>query len=351
MKFVDIFAGIGTIRMGMEQAGHECVYSIEFDKHKRGIYNVIFGNEPEGSDIRGCKGEEIPTADLWSFGFPCQDISVAGKQLGFTGERSSLFFEVMRLLSENKEENRPKYLLVENVKNFFSVNGGRDFLEALYQMDALGYDAEWQLINSKNHGVPQNRERIFIIGHLRGRSTRKVFPIRNSNSQTINQVGELDIKDNDRQKRVYSSEGISPSILARSDSPKVILDAGNQSQRVYSTNGISCTLKALGGGQGAKTGLYKVKAVLTPDRAEKRQNGRRMKEDGEPMFTLTGQDRHGIYNGYRIRRLTPKECFRLQGFPDEYFERAKAVNSDSQLYKEAGNSVTITVVYEIAKRL
>lgn len=125
---------------------------------------------------------------------------------------------------------------------------------------------------------------------------------------------------------------------------------GSQGNRVYDPNGLSCTLSSQGGGMGAKTGLYAV-PVLTPDRAEKRQNGRRFKENGEPMFTLTGQDRHGVLLGKRIRKLTPKECFRLQGFPDEYFERAAAVNSDRQRYKQAGNSVTVNVIYEIARRL
>lgn len=128
-----------------------------------------------------------------------------------------------------------------------------------------------------------------------------------------------------------------------------------QGFRIYDPQGTSVTLVGDGGGVGAKTGLYAVKPCLTPDRAEKRQNGRRFKEDGEPMFTLTSQDKHGVLldDGrlVRIRKLTPKECFRLQGFPDEYFERAQFVNSDSQLYKQAGNGVTVNVVFEIAKRL
>jgi len=387
LKFVDIFAGMGGFRMGMEQAGHECVYSIEWDKHKRKIYSVIFGEEPEGGDIRDVQANELPRADVWCFGFPCQDISVAGKQKGFDGERSSLFFEVMRLLQETQEENRPKHLFIENVKNLFSVNRGLDFLEVLYCLDKVGYDAEWQLLNSKNFGVPQNRERVFIVGHLRGRSTKKIFPISGSTVSTLEQIVP-----------------------------------GSDAQRVYST---SCarTLKAEGGGQGAKTGLYivskegqlktsntkgqyascltggghsggnhsdmdlLVQAVLTPDRAEKRQNGRRMKEPDEPMFTLTGQDRHGVaiydlYNknrkidgvcgtltangntsttkcgtfgvqdGVRIRRLTPKECMRLQGVSDEVTDKLIAVGiSDTQLYRGAGDGVTVNVIYEIAKKL
>lgn len=402
MRFVDIFCGIGTIRMGMEMAGHECVYSIEWDKFKRKIYSIIFGEEPEGGDIRSVKANDIPRADAWCFGFPCQDISVAGKQLGFNGERSSLFFEVMRLLSQTKEEDRPRYLLIENVKNLFSVNKGWDFFNLLYTLDEIGYDAEWQLINSKGW-VPQNRERIFIVGHFRGRCTRKVFPIKKSNSKTL--------------KRIIG---------------------GSQGYRVYSTEGLSCTLQSNAGGLGGKTGLYLignvnpsgrgisgnvydsqglsptltasdwkepkkclVRAVLTPDRMKKRQNGRRMKEPGEPMFTLTKQDRHGVMiaeatkKGYavahegdsiniqfpgsktrrgrvgkgvaqtlqtscnqgtlvegRIRRLTPKECWRLQSIDDEITDKVKAAGiSDTQMYRAAGDACTVEVIYQIGKQM
>lgn len=355
MTFIDIFCGIGTIRMGFEKAHHECVYSIEWDKWKRKIYSIIFGGEPDGTDIRTIKSIQLPKADCWCFGFPCQDISVAGKQLGFNGDRSSLFFEVMRLLQETKEENKPEYLFIENVKNLFSVNKGWDFFNLLYSLDEGGYDAEWQLLNSKDFGVPQNRERVFIIGHLRGRCTRKIFPIEGSNSKAL--------------KRVIG---------------------GQQGQRVYSADGLSCTLSSHGGGQGAKTGLYLVnvahgnmklkknnisncidanyykgldnhqgrtgvleaRAVLTPNRLNKRQNGRRFKEPGEPMFTLTKQDIHGVEYQNRIRRLTPKECWRLQGIPDEITNKVIAAGiSDTQMYRGAGDATTVNVIYEIAKKM
>lgn len=354
MKFLDLFAGIGGFRLGMEMAGHNCVGHCEIDKYAdksyRAMHDVKEG-EWYAADIRTVRVCDIPRADVWCFGFPCQDISVAGKQAGFKGNRSSLFFTVTGLLEQIDEESRPKYLFVENVKNLLSVNRGYDFARLLVEMDEIGYNAEWEVLNSKNFGVPQNRERVFIIGHLRGRSTGQVFP-----------VGETATENTVKQ-----------------------IVGGRQGERVYDPHGTSVTLSSQGGGQGAKTGLYFIDMnpagkitenarclqarynkgitknkgecsgvvipVLTPGRAKKRQNGRRFKTDGEPMFTLTGQDRHGIFNGYRIRKLTPRECFRLQGFPDEYFERAAAVNSDSQLYKQAGNSVTVNVVYEIAKKL
>ena len=242
MNFIDLFCGIGTIRMGMERAGHECVYSVERDKHKRKIYKVVFGNEPEGSDIRGCKGNEIPAADVWTFGAPCQDFSIAGTREGLEGNKSSLVREVFRLLRETKEEHRPKYLFYENVKGMLSSNKGFDFLEILAEMESLGYDRiEYSLLNSKNFGVPQNRERVFTIGHYRGQSTRKVFPIlstmdcknpavtlttrgygsqRNGtyvveNPASIKQLFNIMAngkRENPNQGRVYDLSGLSPTL-------------------------------------------------------------------------------------------------------------------------------------------
>lgn len=320
----------------------------------------------------------------------CQDISVAGKQVGFQGNRSSLFFRVMYLIGQLKEEDKPTYLFIENVKNLLSVNGGWDFARLLIEMDQQGYDAEWQVLNSKDFGVPQNRERCFIIGHLRGRSSAEVFPIKGTdreNSVSLNLFGCLNGRNSQRD-RVYSGDGLAPTISTK--------PGGNTEPKIAIP-------------------------VLTPDRAEKRQNGRRFKEDGEPMFTLTGQDRHGIaievkeatkqgyaecrvgidsvnfsvpnsktrrgrvgqeitntldtscnqgifvqvseelvayavwYEKYQcyiaIRKLTPRECFRLQGWSDDYFEKAQFVNSDSQLYKQAGNGVTVSVIKAIAEKL
>lgn len=170
LTFLDFFAGVGGFRRGMEMAGHTCLGHCEIDKYANMSYKEIHQPREEewfGTDIRRTNADELPRADVWCFGFPCQDISVAGKQLGFKGQRSSLFFTVTRLIRDTKEEDRPKYLFIENVKNLLSVNGGSDFLKLLIELDEIGYDAEWQVLNSKNFGVPQNRERVFIIGHLR----------------------------------------------------------------------------------------------------------------------------------------------------------------------------------------
>lgn len=505
MKFIDFFAGIGGFRRGMELAGHECVGFCEFDKFATASYISMHllteeqrktledipikkrqkeilkeeyrNGEWYANDIRRVYAGDIPKADCWCFGFPCQDISVAGKQAGFQGNRSSLFFRVMYLVGQLKEEDKPTYLFIENVKNLLSVNGGWDFARLLIEMDRAGYDAEWQVLNSKDFGVPQNRERCFIIGHLRGRSTSKVFPIEGTdgeNSVSLNLFGCLNGRNSQRD-RVYSGDGLAPTISTKpggNTEPKVsikIIGEINSSQdgKILSTDGIA-NCHSAGHRNNPKIAI----PVLTPDRAEKRQNGRRFKEDGEPMFTLTSQDRHGVatsipvsmsrnvieneinvahclntndsrkffgknqkgnaviecvadksdvtvkvaeatkqgysecrvgidtvnlsvigsktrrgrvgkeiantldtscnqgifvqvseelvayavwYEKYQcyiaIRKLTPKECFRLQGWSDDYFKKAQFVNSDSQLYKQAGNGVTVTVIETIARKM
>ena len=375
MTFVDFFAGIGGVRLGLEQAGHKCVGWCEFDKYAQKSYRAIHNTEGEwfASDVRTVQSYDIPTADGWCFGFPCQDISIAGLKKGLQeGKRSGLFFEIMRLLAGREEGDKPGWLLVENVKSLLSIGNGFDFLRVLSEMDRVGYVCEWQILNSKDFGVPQNRERVFIVGHLRGRSAGEVFPIQGNTGQNPIRCKEI-------------TSGMA------------------QGMRVYETDGLAVTQQAQSGGLGAKTGLYAIKfhtparglgkragslkidfntdgvanalsrshcdnytsdgtngvlvaPVLTPDRIHKRQNGRRMKDYGEPSFTLTAQDQHGVainnHDQIRVRRLTPRECWRLQGFPDEYFDRAvRAGVSDSQLYKQAGNAVTVNVARAIGERL
>lgn len=458
MRFIDFFAGIGGFRKGMELAGHRCVGFCEFDKFATASYtsmHLITENQREyletltvkqrqkeilkeeyrngewyANDIRRVYAGDIPKADCWCFGFPCQDISVAGKQLGFQGNRSSLFFRVMYLIGQLEEEDKPTYLFIENVKNLLSVNGGWDFARLLVEMERGGYDAEWQVLNSKDFGVPQNRERVFVIGHLRGRSTPEVFPIEGTDGE--NSVSIIGHRDGYRRNtQVFSQEGITealdtgqgggrghhvsiPCFIDLSYKKSKITDVARCLQARYAkgpstheaeTSGVA--IKIIGKTSNSQDGqIHSIEGiakchsaghnnspkiaipVLTPDRSDKRQNGRRFKDNGEPMFTLTGQDRHGVYieidsdnileslddkkpifirlskdlvvyaiwNGkyqcyMAIRKLTPKECFRLQGWNDEYFEKAAFVNSDNQLYKQAGNGVTVNVITAIGKNM
>ena len=266
-----------------------------------------------------------------------------------------MFFEFTRLLRECGSD-KPRWLILENVKGLFSVGGTRDFAEVLFELAALGYGVEYALLNSSAFGVPQNRERIYIVGDFTGRSTGKILSFRTTDGEALNQIV-----------------------------------GGPQGSRIYGTDGISPTLTSGGGGLGTKTGLYFVKkdpqkgivtkdccgtidaayykglgarqqrtgvmvtslprAVIRPDKENIWQNGRRIKSPDEAMFTLMASSIHGILLDSRIRRLTPLEAFRLQGVPDEYFERAAAVCSDSQLYKQAGNAVTVPVVRLIGQRI
>ena len=384
MTFIDLFAGVGGFRRGMELAGHKCIGFCEYDKFAVGSYTAMHlmtaeerenikslpmnkrlsevlkegyrHNEWYSNDIRRLRADDIPRADVWCFGFPCQDISVAGKQRGLAGNRSGLFHTVIKLLEDTEEENRPSILFIENVKNLLSVNRGFDFLTVLVELDKIGYDAEWQVINSADY-VPQNRERIFVVGHLRGRSGRKVFPIEAANRK--NSVSIIRHRDGYRRNsQTYSPDGITEALDTATGGGRgfnvaqpVFCDIGGGKAKITSKS--RCIqaryYKGMSGRDYDMSGV--AIPVLTPDRENKRQNGRRCKENGEDIFTLTSQDRHGVYNGFRIRKLTPKECFRLQGWTDEYFERAALINSDSQLYKQAGNGVTVPVIYEIARRI
>ncbi len=362
MKFLDLFAGIGGFRLGMESAGHECIGFCEIDKFARASYKAIHDTkgEIELHDITRVTDESIRRigrVDVICGGFPCQAFSIAGNRRGFEDTRGTLFFEIARFASIL----RPKYLFLENVKGLLSHENGITFETIISALDELGYDVEWQVLNSKDFGVPQNRERVFIIGHLRGERTRRVFPLSGNDEETdckqskIKKVGNIRKKGKSQSGDVVSTDSIAPTLCATTTQ---------------------------------KDPLKIAIPVLTPDRPEKRQNGRRFKENGEPMFTLTSQDKHGIMiagklpgnhdqnsrvydtdglaptlstmqgggqepkimQNFRIRKLTPRECWRLQGFPDWAFDKAQEVNSNSQLYKQAGNSVTVNVIAAIAKK-
>lgn len=178
MGFIDLFAGIGGFRSGLESSGHKCVGYVERDKFARKSYQAIYNTKGEYTayDIQEIKGADFPDAELWTFGSPCTNISVAGKRTGLKGTESRMFFEVIRLLEERirNQQTLPPYLLMENVKNLLSSNGGRDFAEVVYQMDQVGYDVEWNVFDSAEV-VPQHRERVYIVGHLRGASTPQFF--------------------------------------------------------------------------------------------------------------------------------------------------------------------------------
>ena len=376
LTFLDFFSGVGGFRHGLELAGMKCIGFCEKDKFARKSYEAMYDTKGEWfhDDITTIEPTRLPKADLWCAGSPCQNVSIAGKRAGLYGERSGLFFTFVELIKSQKEEDKPEWVLLENVKGLLSSGGGRDYLDYLSILDESGYDLEWQVFNSKDYGVPQNRERIYTIGHLRRKGRRQVLPISRESSSHLKQ-----------------------------------LVGGMQSYRVYDPSGIATTLVGEGGGLGAKTGLYLIDQSLTEPKlteearcitarytagATKRtamnsgvlevqpiltqgikvrngtKQGYQLAEVGDSVdlsypSSLTRRARVGrgiahnlscscqmgvvVWNGrvVKIRRLTPKECFRLQGFSDDLFEKAKAVNSDAQLYKQAGNGVTVPVVYAI----
>lgn len=469
MKFLDLFAGIGGFRLGMESAEHECVGFCEIDKFARKSYKAIHNTEGEREyhDITAVSDEEWRelrgAVDVICGGFPCQAFSVAGKRKGFRDKtRGTLFFEIARAA----EQIKPRILFLENVKGLLSHDKGRTFRIILSTLDELGYNVEWQLLNSKNFGVPQNRERVFIIGHLRGSSGREVFPITEENTGAIKRVVNGRETHGHSTYDVFGTDGISPMLKTMQGGnlqPKIVVvgntsESNHRSEDVLDSNGI-CTTLLSRDYKGPKQIAVKVKEATkkgyaiaeqgdsinfsVPNSKTRRgrvgkgiaqtldtqcnqavivQKPRGFNKGGEHEIapTLSANSWHennllktggiytnaseshnrgvlpgisrtlkaqnhdaGVFDGIRVRRLTPRECWRLQGFPDWAFDKAAFGNiipsnykskliqrtmskdewkdykrltrhqqtSNSQLYKQAGNSVTVNVIAEIARRL
>lgn len=322
MKYVSLFAGIGGFDLALNRLGHECVYANEWDKYSAQTYEKNFGHKPDTTDITTVATSDIPDHDLLVGGFPCQAFSIAGKRKGFDDTRGTLFFDIARIA----KAKRPKYLLLENVKGLLSHDSGRTFKTILSTLTELGYDLQTMVLNSKNFGVPQNRERVFIVGHSRNLARPKVFPLGANSQQNKNELQELTTGVSDAM-RVYNIGQVNKGMSGQVDSPL----------------GIARTLKGLGGGLGAKTGLYVVRQPLK----FLQRNQKNIK--GDYAFTVDGANTGGVRQDMKIRRLTPLECLRLQGFPDNWFDVPGL--SDTQKYKQAGNAVTVNVVYEVAKLL
>jgi len=287
LNILDLFSGIGGFSLAAQRAGFQIEkhYASEIDKYARMIYRRNFNGSIQLGDVTKIRND-LEKIDIITGGFPCQAFSIAGKRGGFGDTRGTLFFEIERLA----EIYQPAYMVLENVKGLFSHEKGNTIRIILDKLRGLSYAVQLLLVNSKDFGVPQNRERIFFICTAPGKCQPKISGIR------------------ERKTEIVTEQIISIP-------------------------------------------------VLSPDRVEKRQNGRRFKENGEPSFTLTAQDRHGVYTGEIIRRLTPVECERLQDYPDNWTkygidENGKEVEiSDTQRYKTCGNSITVKVAEEIFKEI
>ena len=300
----------------MERAGgYEFVGWCEIDKFAQQAYLALY--DTGGIDTGG-----LTDFDLLVGGFPCQPFSVAGKRLGTADRRGDLFFELARLL----KDKRPRYFVFENVPGLLGIEKGQTFCEILTTLSELGYCVEWLVHDSAGFGVPQSRKRVYLAGCLGENCSGKILAFGRENEENNRKVKQL--------------------------------IGGNQSNRVYDARGLAVTQCSGSGGGGGKTGLYFIsaedepRAFMNPFKETVRCNGRRMKEPGESMFTLTVADRHGVIHKGRIRRLMPIECWRLQGFTDEQFQKVAATGmSDAQLYKQAGNAVTVNVVEAIGRNL
>jgi DNA (cytosine-5)-methyltransferase 1 len=506
--YVSLFSGVGGFEQALNKLGGRCVMASEIDKWANLAYETLYGHKTVG-DITKVRAEDVPDHDLLVGGFPCQAFSVAGKRLGFEDTRGTLFFEIARIA----KVKRPKAMLLENVKGLVSHDKGKTLNTIIQTLCDIGYTVDFEVLNSKYFGVPQNRERVFIIAirddlitpepwnvgkrtdvvakgkrrisqidgvktfnfdwppqtevttRLRdilednvderyylseekttkliaqlerqapsvteeikcfnprnvdtGEQTRMQDRVYDTNGTSIaltagfsermnvlepQMLGHIDLKGHDAIKRVYSTEGVSPTLTTMGGGHREPKIAEPQIEQFTQGDGVACCIDAnytKGIGPSAidkgkrthviqpieynrKTGIGKeldvahtvnhsdwrglnrnqtqnavleeIRPVLTPDRENKRQNGRRFKNDGEESFTLTAQDRHGVAIGtpprYRIRKLTPRECFRLQGFPDSEFDKLVSAGiSNSQLYKMAGNAVTVNVIEAIGERL
>lgn len=367
ITYIDLFSGIGGFREGLSRAGgFVCVGHCEIDKYADQSYRALFDTKGEWfrEDVREADPDEMPDFDLLCGGFPCQSFSIAGHRGGFADPRGTLFFEIARLTAAK----RPAYLLLENVPGLLNHDGGRTFAAILHTLDGLGYGVEWQVLNSKDFGVPQSRKRVYLVGYLDEKCRGKILPFTETAGTPLKQIRP-----------------------------------GTQGERIYSPEGVSCTLTSQAGGMGGKTGLYCTGVPIkentkkgykmaypgdSVDLAYPTLNTRRGRVGRKIAHTITTgssqgtlccvdlneepaltdyarcltakqnggirshkREASGVWDGCRIRRLTPRECLRLQGWADERIDLVLPLQSDAQLYKQAGNGVTVNVVEAIGKRL
>lgn len=340
IRFFDMFAGIGGFRAGLERAGgFTCIGHSEIDRYAEKAYRAVHSikeSEVFYEDARKIDAERMPDFDLLCGGFPCQAFSIAGKRRGFDDARGTLFFEIARLARAKK----PPYLLLENVPGLLSHDKGRTFTTILATLDDLGYSVEWQVLNSQDFGVPQSRKRVYIIGYLDPRCAGRVFPIRGTDPET------LKLLIGGRQgARIYSTDGPSKTLTARPDGSGTGLYAvgGDKDQ----TQDAALMIK-----EATKSGRKAAYPGDSVDLHYPNTNTRRGRVGTDIAHTLdTGGGQGVVTDSLRIRRLTPRECFRLQGFTETQIDKLLSVDSDTQAYKQAGNAVTVNVIHALGLRI
>lgn len=340
IQYLSLFSGIGGFEKGIEDSHYsehfQCIGWSEIDDYAKKIYRKHYPNHPYWGDCRTIKTEDLPSFNFLVGGFPCQAFSTAGKGRGFQDTRGTLFFEIARILTDC----RPPYFLLENVQGLLYHEDGKTLQRILGILSDLDYYIELKVYNSKDYGVPQNRERVFLKGYLRSECGTEILHLRRDskkaagvNTTKLKPVGNLS-QTGHKSSNVYDVDGLSPTLLARDHKePKRIIDTHpkgqviklnkkSQAQTIYSSMGISRTLCGEQGGHGARTGLY-----LTDG-------------DNQP-------------NELRVRKLTPLECERLQGFDDNWTKWGDGgeLISDTQRYKCIGNAVTTTVISAIVDEM
>lgn len=400
--YASLFSGIGGFEFGLDAVGGECVFASEIDKFAVQSYTAIHGEEPHG-DITKIDAKDVPYHDVLVGGFPCQSFSVAGNRKGLEDSRGTLFFDIARIAKEVK----PKVLLLENVKGLVNHDKGSTLDIMISTLNEIGYVVDFNVLNSKYFGVPQSRERIFIVAVREDLVAPEAFSEEVLKGSTIvpkrkRGVGEWATVFNfDFPKQMEVNVKLK-DVLEEVVDDKYYLTKDK-------TEALLIQMDELDSINKTKKGSKVIRPVLTPHRTDKRQNGRRFKDNGDPFYTLTGQDVHGVVIGkplkvreatkkgfaeaypgdsvnyqfpnsktrrgrvgsqiantleasnsevgvvtpeYEIRKVTPLECWRLQGFPDEAFLAAKEAGvSDSQLYRQSGNAVTTNVVKAIGEKL
>lgn len=316
MTYISLFAGIGGFDLALSRHGHECVWANEWDKYASFLYARNLG-EIDTRDITTIPTSEIPDHDLLVGGFPCQAFSIAGKRRGFAETRGTLFFEIARIL----KDKQPKYFILENVKGLLSHDEGRTFRTIITTLTDLGYDLQWQVLNSKNFGVPQNRERVFIVGNLRGEPRPQIFPVSGEVQEATQSRDMAGTLQADYWKRDRTG-----GYVIEAERYKALTEA-----RTEEAKAIRRKMREQG-----------------KDWSPRRGKETKLREDGM-MNTLTANKSVDqlISDEAVVRLLTPTECERLQGFPDGWTEGV----SDTQRYKCLGNAVTVNVVEYIVSRL
>lgn len=314
---------------------YKCVWYNDNDKYAVKTYNKNFKENYEAKDIRTIKASDVPEHDLLTAGFPCQAFSVAGKRLGFKDTRGTLFYEICRIAQRKK----PRFLLLENVKGLLNHANGRTFAVILASLSELGYDAEWEVLNSRYFGVPQNRERVFIIGHLRGQRSKQVFPLTEDAGEVQEISGGKEMIARCLDSNMW--KGVTPESYYEKSKRNLIYDRKGFDSRTkgFRESKISPTLS-----QKMGTGGHNVPMILG---RVGNQNKYKKYEQSPTLRGLSRSDNIPKVLGDNLRRLTPVECERLQNFPDNWTEGV----SDTQRYKQLGNAVTCSVIEAIGKRM